>query len=119
YKWASGGYIGTVEDLVRFGLAQLRSSPVNATVHHEFWVQQVTNSGEATGYGLGWKIVEDENGRRLLGHTGGSVGGTTQFWINPESGLVIAMISNLSDFKYGAVIPALVTVFLPRSEGQE
>jgi len=113
YKWASGGFIGTVEDLVRFGLAQLHDIPLNDTVQQTFWVEQVTNSGEPTGYGLGWKISADENGRRWIGHTGGSVGGTTQFWINPESGLVIAMISNLSSFKYGEAVASLARVFLP------
>lgn len=116
YKWASGGFIGTVEDLVRFGLAQLHETPVNETVRQIFWVEQATNSGEPTGYGLGWKINTDENGRQWIGHTGGSVGGTTQFWINPQSGLVIAMISNLSDFKYGEVVASLAQVFLPPPE---
>lgn len=113
YKWASGGFIGTVEDLVRFGLAQLHDTPLSDTVQQTFWVEQVTNSGDPTGYGLGWKINTDENGRRWIGHTGGSVGGTTQFWINPESGLVIAMISNLSSFKYGEAVASLAQVFLP------
>jgi len=119
YKWASGGYVGTVEDLVRFGLAQMHDEPVNALVRRVFWVEQVTNAGEKTGYGLGWIIRTNESGQQWIGHGGGSVGGTTQFWINPENGLVIAMISNLSDFKYGKVVPALMTVFLPRPEGQE
>jgi len=113
YKWASGGFIGTVEDLVQFGLAQLHQNPVNDIVRQVFWVEQVTNSGEPTGYGLGWKIGTDGNGRQWIGHTGGSVGGTTQFWINPESGLVIAMISNLSSFKYGEAVASLAQVFLP------
>ncbi len=112
YKWASGGYIGSVEDLVRFGLAQMQTSPVNDTVRRTFWVEQTTNAGEKTGYGLGWLIRTDEDGQRWIGHGGGSVGGTTQFWINPEQGLVIAMISNLSDFEYGKIVPALGSVFM-------
>jgi CubicO group peptidase (beta-lactamase class C family) len=113
YKWASGGYLGTVEDLVRFGLAHLRDDPAVDLVRQEFWVEQVTNSGEATGYGLGWKIHEDDGGRLWVGHTGGSVGGTTRFWIEPESGLVIAMISNLSRLDYKELVAELPGVFLP------
>lgn len=116
YKWASGGYVGTVDDLVRFGLAQMHDEPVNAMVRRVFWVEQVTSAGEKTGYGLGWIIRTDESGQQWIGHGGGSVGGTTQFWINPHSGLVIAMISNLSDFKYEKIVPALGAVFLARSE---
>ncbi len=113
YKWASGGFIGSVDDLVRFGLAQLQDTPVNDTVQRTFWVEQTTSAGEKTGYGLGWIIRTDENGQRWIGHGGGSVGGTTQFWIVPEHGLVIAMISNLSDFKFGKVASALGSVFVP------
>jgi hypothetical protein len=42
----------------------------------------------------------------------GDVGGTTQFWIRPEDGLVIAMISNLSDFDFGAILISLGEVFV-------
>jgi len=116
YKWASGGVIGTADDLVRFGFAQLNKNPVIDTVHRTFWVSQTTNAGEQTKYGLGWIIKVDEKGRQWIGHGGGSVGGTTQFWINPDSGLVIAMISNLSDFNYGEILISLAEVFLPTGQ---
>jgi len=120
YKWASGGVIGTVEDLVRFGLAQLEENPVTDIVHEVFWVRQTTNGGEKTNYGLGWIVRDDESGHQWIGHGGGSVGGTTQFWINRDSGLVIAMISNLSDFEYGEIVASLAQVFLlpPEDTGQ-
>ena len=118
YKWASGGFIGTAEDLVRFGFAQLEENPVIDTVHKVFWVPQANNEGEPTNYGLGWIIKVDDNGRRWIGHGGGSVGGTTQFWIHPDSGLVIAMISNLSDFKYDAITISLAELFIANQEAK-
>ena len=54
------------------------------------WTEQVTLTGQPTGYGLGFRIVVDDEGTRWIGHGGGSIGGTTQFWLFPESGLVIA-----------------------------
>ena len=36
-------------------------------------------------YGLGWIITVDKKGRQWIGHGGESIGGTSQFWINPES----------------------------------
>ena len=113
YKWASGGVIGSAQDLVRFGFAQLDKGPVIDIVHRMFWVAQTTNDGQQTNYGLGWIIRVDKKGRQWIGHGGGSVGGTTQFWIHPDSGLVIAMISNLSDFSYGDIVTSLADVFLP------
>jgi serine beta-lactamase-like protein LACTB len=85
YKWASGGFIGTSEDLVRFGLAQTGDKPINESTRKIYWTVQKTNSGEETGYGLGWIITGDDNGQTWIGHGGGSVGGTTQF-AQPSSG---------------------------------
>ena len=61
------------------------------------WTSQKTRDGEETGYGIGWRVGQDTKGRRVVGHGGGSVGGTTRLSIYPERGLVIALISNMSD----------------------
>ena len=111
YKWPSGGVIGTSDDLVRFGHALLNDELFDAKSREVFWTMQHTASGEETGYGLGFRIAIDENGTRWIGHGGGSVGGTTQFWISPEDGLVIAMISNLSSFNFETVLVSLAEIF--------
>jgi serine beta-lactamase-like protein LACTB len=111
YKWASGGFVGTSEDLVRFGLAQLDHSLIGENTRKVFWTEQSTMSGEKTGYGLGWRIATDERDQQWIGHGGGSVGGTTQLWIKPENGLVFAMISNMSDFDYGKILVSLEEIF--------
>ena len=113
YKWASGGFIGTSDDLVRFGLGQLSDSAISDATRQTFWTIQSTTAGEETGYGLGWIITTDDNGHQWVGHGGGSVGGTTQFWIRPDSGLVIAMISNMSDFNFEKVLISLGDIFVP------
>lgn len=112
YKWASGGFIGTSDDLVRFGFAQLSANLISQSTRQIFWTEQHDQAGEGTEYGLGWRVTNDAKGRQWVGHGGGSVGGSTQFWIMPESGLVIAMISNLSGFDYGDVLIDLSDVFL-------
>ena len=76
-----------------------------------YWTTQTTSAGEDTNYGLGWKIVTDEKGHQWIGHSGGSMGGTTSFWIRPEDGLVVAMISNISSFDFGTVLIPLADVF--------
>jgi CubicO group peptidase (beta-lactamase class C family) len=116
YKWASGGVVGTSDDLVRFGLAQLDERGMSESIRNMFWTVQTTNSGEKTEYGLGWRIATDESGHLWIGHSGGSVGGTTTFWIRPDTGLVIAMISNLSDFDFGTVLITLAEVFVPEQQ---
>jgi CubicO group peptidase (beta-lactamase class C family) len=111
YKWASGGVIGTSDDLVRFGFGLLNPELFDEEIRDSFWTMQKTDSGEETGYGLGFRIVVDENDTLWIGHGGGSIGGTTQFWIRPADGLVIAMISNLSSFNFGTVLVPLSEIF--------
>ncbi len=73
-------------------------------------------AGEGTGYGIGWRIVLDDEGNRWIGHGGGSIGGTTQLWLFPDTGLIIAMASNLTELDYEDVLPKLRTLF-DRNQG--
>lgn len=76
-----------------------------------FTTSQVLANGDSTGYGVGWARI-DENGLKGFGHTGGSVGGITDFRIYPGEGLVVVFLSNSSDTKYGSVGDRIVTLFL-------
>ncbi|MBE9549847.1 MAG: beta-lactamase family protein [Proteobacteria bacterium] len=107
YKWASGGFLSTSDDLVRFGLAHLNNRQLKQNTINILWTPQKTTAGESTEYGIGWRVFSDNEGQKWVGHGGGSIGGTTQFWLYPEHGLVIAAISNLSDMKYAKLIPDL------------
>ena len=113
YKWASGGYIGTSDDLVRFGLAQLDNKFISDATRNVFWSKQARSDGKLIEYGLGWRITTDGKGRQWIGHGGGSVGGSTQFWIRKEQGLVIAMISNMSQLNYEEILIELGELFVP------
>ena len=99
YKWAGGGFLSTASDLVSFGFAHLSAGFLTAETITLLHTSQRTLDGIETGYGIGWTISQDEAGRTVVGHGGGSVGGTTQLSMYPEHQVVIAMISNLSDAK--------------------
>ena len=45
--------------------------------------------------GIGWRIGTDSTGRRVLHHAGASQGGRAMLLIYPESGVVVAMLSNI------------------------
>jgi len=96
YKWAGGGFLSTVEDLVRFGSAHLRPGFLKQQTIDVLWTSQKTTDGKETGYGIGWNVSRDAKGRRVVHHGGGSVGGTTALIIYPEAKVVIALITNLS-----------------------
>jgi serine beta-lactamase-like protein LACTB len=102
YKWAGGGFLSTMDDLVRFGSAHLKPDFLKAETLAVLFTSQKTAAGELTNYGIGWSVRTDDKGRRTVSHSGGSVGGTTMLLIYPESGVVVAMAVNMSSARLGA-----------------
>jgi serine beta-lactamase-like protein LACTB, mitochondrial len=117
-KWASGGILSTTDDLARFGLAHFNDQRVSPGMRSLLWTEQKTTAGVGTGYGLGWRIVVDDEGNQWIGHGGGSIGGTSQLWLFPDSRLVMAMASNLTELDYGDLLPRLRKLFLDRPADQ-
>jgi len=97
YKWAGGGFLSTTEDLVRFGTAMLEPGILNSQSLRTMLTSQKTISGEETGYGIGWGVQKTVSGKLIYEHSGGSVGGTSQLIVYPNSHIVMAVIGNLSD----------------------
>jgi CubicO group peptidase (beta-lactamase class C family) len=96
YKWAGGGFLSTPEDLVRFGQAHLEPGLLEAETLSELMTPQRLRNGESTGYGIGWRSYPQEDGDQAMGHSGGSVGGTTLLLLVPEHDLVVAGVVNIS-----------------------
>lgn len=97
--WGAGGFISTPTDLVRFGLAMSRDDPLEPGTIEVLRREGRLESGEPTGYGLGWSVRRVPlNGSEvlLMGHGGSAVGGSTFFATFPDRGLVIAVTSNVS-----------------------
>ncbi len=97
YKWAGGGFLSTPEDLVRFGSALLHPGFLTENSLRLLFTSQKTNSGQETGYGMGWFVHKSKSGQRIYEHSGGSVGGTCQLIIYPDSRVVVALLTNLGD----------------------
>lgn len=96
YKWAGGGYLSTPEDLVRFGSAVMQPGFLRAESLTLLFTPQRTSDGKPTDYGIGWRIVRDAQGHRVMLHTGGSVGGTSVLLLHPDTRTVVAMVCNHS-----------------------
>jgi len=96
YKWAGGGYLSTAQDLVRFGSAFLQPGYVSEKSLALLFTPQKTNDGKATEYGMGWFVEKSKSGQRIFAHSGGSVGGTSDLIVYPDSGVVIAMVCNFA-----------------------
>ena len=117
YKWPSGGYLSTAEDLARFGDRLLRGELLRPESVALLWTSMRTADGRPTEYGIGWSVEQDSTGRRRVRHSGGSVGGTAHLIIYPDDRLVVAVLVN-SDYTFINAIPRFAEPFLaqPRPE---
>jgi len=96
YKWAGGGFISTSEDLVRFGSALLQPGYLKAESLALLFTPQKTKDGKETRYGMGWFIGKSKSGKRIFEHSGGSVGGSSELILYPDSHLVVAFVCNFA-----------------------
>lgn len=97
YKWAGGGFLSTPEDLVRFGSSLLQPGLLKVDTLKTMFTPQKTKSGESIEYGIGWFINKSHSGKQTYQHSGGSVGGTSQLILYPETHIVVALVTNLSE----------------------
>ncbi len=100
YKWAGGGFIGTAEDLITFGERIFWSDFLQPETVDVLTQSLELDSGDKTNYGIGWQIGTDDENRRYFGHSGGSVGGTTQFVVFPDQKVIVAVIANMGGVSY-------------------
>ncbi len=126
YKWAGGGFIASVEDLVRFGSAHLSPGFLPQAGLDLLFTSQRNSAGEPTGYGIGWRVgtfgalfPEDSplrSGRlaelRVMHHGGSSVGGRAFLLLVPEERVVVALLVNYSRFDGNRVAGAIAAAFV-------
>jgi len=117
YKWAGGGFLSTAEDLVRFADAHARPGFLETGTLELLFRSQRTSDGRETNYGIGWGTRTDEAGRRVVSHSGGSVGGTTMLLLYPEERVAVAMIVNMSSAPGGRLATRIAEPFLSLISG--
>jgi len=100
YKWAGGGFLGTAEDLLKYGEGIFFGDYLHPETVDLLTRSLALKSGEKTGYGIGWQVGTDDQNRRYSGHSGGSVGGTTQFVVYPGQEVIVAVIANRGGVAY-------------------
>lgn len=97
YKWAGGGMLSTVEDLVRFGSAWLPGSTMfkPETLTLVFTPVKLADGTEAD-VGVGWRVDTLKDNGKLAYHHGGAIGGGRAFIaVFPEERVVVSMLANL------------------------
>jgi serine beta-lactamase-like protein LACTB, mitochondrial len=97
----AGGLLSTPSDVARFGLTMLDGRLLRPETLDMLRTPLALESGEPTGYGLGWfvrsaSLGPDAEPTMIFGHSGTSAGGFTSFMTLPEHGIVVAMATNVS-----------------------
>ncbi len=111
WKWAGGGFISTTEDVAKFLWKHSSYDYLTKKSITEMTTPQKTKEGKTTNYGLGWRTRYDKNKNVLIGHTGGSVGGTTYAFMAPHSNTIVVMTTNLSSASFGSLANDLFELF--------
>lgn len=96
YKWAAGGILSTVSDLVRFGMGHLSGTYLKESTRQTIFTKQHTKDGQEVLVGLGWRIGSDWAGRRIYHHAGNQAGARAILMLYPDEELVIAILTNLT-----------------------
>ena len=99
--------LSTLSDVVRFGLAMLGGRLLRSETLDMLRTPLELESGESTGYGLGWFVRSALLGQKettIFWHGGSSGGGFTSFMTLPEHGIVVAVTTNVS---YAENLPSL------------
>ena len=111
YKLAGGGYLSTSEDIAKFGQGHLDGAILSEETRCQFLTSQ-TVKGKPTYYGLGWQVSEDAKGRSFYGHIGNGVGGYSNLFVYPETGMVFAILVNCTDPKIQEGLDEVITVLI-------
>ncbi len=96
YKWAGGGLVSTPSDLLRMAGAYLESDAggfLTPETVDLWWTSQKVGN-EPTGVGIGWRVGEDSDGRRIVHHAGSMGGARSVVYIVPDEGRAISIMCN-------------------------
>ncbi|HSG39996.1 MAG TPA: serine hydrolase [Thermoanaerobaculia bacterium] len=91
--YAAGSLLSTVDDLAAWDRAMSGDALISKASRERMETPVKINSGVSTGYGYGVGVSEYA-GRRIVQHSGGIFGFSSQFLRVPEKRLVVAILSN-------------------------
>ncbi len=100
---AAGGLMSTVDDLAKWDASLYTDKLLSAEARQRLWTDYTLSDGEKTGYGFGWGLGE-HGGKKIIQHSGGIFGFSTNGIRIPEENFYVAVLSN-----GGPVTPGPVT----------
>ena len=104
-RMPGGGFVSTVEDLIRFAAAVQSGKLVHPHTFAEMTVPVVLPDGERNLVGLGWLVGGSVGRADAVWHAGNQYGATSMLYLLPNKDLSIAILTNKS-----AQGPAVISV---------
>jgi serine beta-lactamase-like protein LACTB, mitochondrial len=111
YKIPGGGLISSAEDMGRFVVAVLNDKLLKHATEEMMWTPLKPSDGSEDHYGLGWATFT-ENGIRLMGHSGGQQGTSTDFLIAPEHHLGVVVLANMDSVDTDGLTKEILRILL-------
>jgi len=93
-KYAGGGIISNVEDLLKLGKALIENKLILKSTLDSMLVPTFLPNGERIDYGLGFGFGSDSLNRRSFSHAGGGTGFCSHFAVYPEQKAVFVYLIN-------------------------
>ncbi len=122
-RYPGGGIQSTADDLLRFAIAFEGEKLLTRSSIDRMQVippLRAPPDAKRTPYALGWMIHDSKDYGRILTHTGGQSGTSTNFSIYPDHHVAVAVLCNLQDARKPVpdVTTALarMTIGLPEPE---
>lgn len=115
WPYAAGALLSTVEDLAKWDAALYTEKLVKQTSLDQMWTPATLKDGKSTEYGFGW-FIGKMNEHRLIGHSGGIPGFSTDIARYVDDRLTVIALLNqergdgsvITRGVAGLTLPALV-----------
>lgn len=108
YKWAGGGLVSTTGDLLRFAQEMMHPTLISEAFRDQMWTPLTLVDGTTTHYGMGWALDVDDQGRRVVAHSGGQVGCTAYLLIFPDLDAASVVLCNITNAEMGRDLATVI-----------
>lgn len=109
YKMAGAGLLSTASDVAQFADAVLFGRYLSEDAKRALLTNYKTNDGKPTGFGMGWRIAKDSDGRDLYHQPGGGPGISSWVFVYPKEKMTFVFLSNLTSAPIGGNLAEVTT----------
>ena len=113
------GFLSTADDLNKASQLIFKPGFLTQESINLFNEPYKLSSGQNINKSFGWLMMEDREGRKLIGQIGNTIGGRSAIVVYPEQKLVVSMCSNLGDEIEELPVLKIANIFLEHLDPKE